>query len=171
MAVPLLLLVTAYALAAAFRKSSAASWLFPQGVRRNARIVVGICTALVAVLSVVIVAPSRDQYVRVKKEMTWECAPDKYMPENPEAQPVRFRYVEDPHYEEVASGRGLCDQLKSSGKRVVVVEFEAWGNSSSGLRGFHEISVDGKPLVDVGGWGSSGSTDAVGPHPLRKLFK
>lgn len=152
-------------------KPSTLAWLFPQGVRRNARIVVGICTALVAVLSVVIVAPSRDQYVRVKKEMTWECAPDKYMPENPEAQPVRFRYVEDPHYEEVASGRGLCDQLKSSGKRVVVVEFEAWGNSSSGLRGFHEISVDGKPLVDVGGWGSSGSTDAVGPHPLRKLFK
>ena len=53
----------------------------------------------------------------VSKEMTWECAPDRYMPKYPDAHTVRFRFVEDPHYEDVISGRGLCDQLKSSGRR------------------------------------------------------
>jgi hypothetical protein len=109
--------------------------------------------------------------VYVSKEMTWECAPEHYMSQYPEAQPVRFRFVEDPSYEEVASGRGLCDQLRASGKRVVVVEYETWGNSFRGLIGYREASVDGKPIVDVGGWGSSGAHGRVGPHPLEKLYK
>jgi hypothetical protein len=93
------------------------------------------------------------------------------MPQYPEAQPVRFRFVEDPHFEDVVSGRGLCDQLRSSGKTVVAVEIEAWGNSHRGLVGYREISVDSKPIVDIGGWGSSGATGVTGPHPLEKLFK
>jgi len=107
---------------------------------------------------------------RVGKQMTWECAPEHYMSQYPDAQPVRLRYVEDPHYEEVISGRDLCDQLKGSGKTVVLVQFEAWGNSN-GLVGYREISVDGKAIVNAGGWGSSGATNPVGPHPLEKLFK
>jgi hypothetical protein len=107
----------------------------------------------------------------LKVEMTWECAPDKYVPWAPDAQPVRFRYVADPHYEEVVSGRGLCNQLKASGKKVVVVEYEAWGDYLHGLIGYREISVDGKKTVGVGGWGSSGSNTTVGPHPMKQLFK
>jgi hypothetical protein len=91
----------------------------------------------------------------IKVEMTWECAPDQYKSWAPDAQPVRFKYVADPQYEEVVSGPGLCDQLKASGKKVVVVEYEAWGDYFHGLVGYNEISVDGKPLVNAGGWGSS----------------
>jgi hypothetical protein len=93
------------------------------------------------------------------------------MPQYPEAQPVRLRFVEDPSYEEVVSGRGLCDQLRASGKRAVVVEYDTWGNSFRGLIGYREVSVDGKPILDVGGWGSSGAHGRVGPHPLEKLYK
>lgn len=105
------------------------------------------------------------------KIMTWECAPEHYMPQYPEAQPVRFRFIEDPSYEEVVSGKGLCDQLKASGKRVVVVQYDTWGNSFRGLIGYREVSVDSKPIVDVGGWSSSGAHERVGPHPLEKLYK
>jgi hypothetical protein len=109
--------------------------------------------------------------VRVTEQMTWECAPDRYMPQYPDAQPVRFRFVEDPRFEDVVSGRGLCDQLRRSGKSVVAVEFEAWGNSRRGLQGYREITVDGNPIIYVGGWGSSGASGRTGPHPLEKLFK
>ncbi len=105
-----------------------------------------------------------------KVEMTWECAPDQYRSWAPDAQPVRFRYVADPHYEEVVSGQGLCDQLKGSGKKVVVVEYETWGDYFRGLVGYRQISVDGKRIVDVGGSGSSGAHAPVGPHPLVRLF-
>jgi hypothetical protein len=109
--------------------------------------------------------------VRVTEQMTWECAPDRYMPQYPDPQPVRFRFVEDPRFEDVVSGRGLCDQLRRSGKSVVAVEFEAWGNSRRGLHGYREIAVDGKPIIDVGGWTSSGASGRTGPHPLERLFK
>jgi hypothetical protein len=112
-----------------------------------------------------------ERHVSIKEEMTWECAPDHYMPQYPEAQPVRFRFVADPHYEDVVSGRGLCDQLKRSGEKIVVVEFEAWGDSVHGLSGYRELAVSGTPIVDVGGFGSSGATNPTGPHPLAKLFK
>ena len=113
----------------------------------------------------------REVRIRVTKLMNWECAPDRYMPAYPEAQPVRFRYVENPHYEEVVSGRGLCDQLKSGGKTVVAVEYELWGDHVRGLRGFTEIAVDGKPIVNVGGWGSSGGDGSPAPHPLESAFR
>ena len=110
--------------------------------------------------------------VRIQKEMTWECAPDQYKAWAPEAQPVRFRFVEGPQYEEVVSGRGLCDQLKATGKEPVMVEFEAWGTRQRGLIGYREIAVDGNPIIDAGGWGSSGSTgNPTGAHPLRRYFE
>lgn len=107
----------------------------------------------------------------IKVEMTWECAPDQYKSWAPDAQPVRFKYVADPQYEEVVSGPGLCDQLKASGKKVVVVEYEAWGDYFHGLVGYNEISIDGKRIANAGGWGSSGAHTTVGPHPLAKLFE
>lgn len=123
------------------------------------------------------------RHVNVSKEMTWECSPEDFMPEYPEAQPVRFTYVENPSYYDVVPGKGLCDQLKASGKRVVVVQFETHGNSSRGLIGYHEVAVDGKPIINAGGWGYSGAhepsgwvsgahgNELIGPHPLEELYK
>jgi hypothetical protein len=115
--------------------------------------------------------PGCNRQRQIKVEMTWECAPDQYRSWAPDAQPVRFKYVADPHYEEVVSGQRLCDQLKTSGKKVVVVEYETWGDYFRGLVGYRQISVDGKLIVDVGGSGSSGAHTTVGPHPLKKLFE
>ena len=53
----------------------------------------------------------------------------------------------------------------------MAVEFELWGDNIRGLRGFNEITVDGEPIVDVGGWGSSGSDISGGTHPLAAAFK
>src|ERR1700676_3166017 len=127
-----------------------------------------------AVLTIALFAlllPGCNRQRVIKVGMTWECAPDQYKSWAPEAQPVCFKYVADPQYEEVVSGRGLCDQLKTSGKKVVVVEYEAWGDYFHGLVGYNEISVDGKRIVNAGGWGSSDAHTTVGPHPLAKLFK
>jgi hypothetical protein len=132
-----------------------------------------ICVAVVVVLFLLFAAlrTEREVRVRVTKLMNWECAPEHYMPAYPEAQPVRFKYVENSHYEEVVSGRGLCDQLKNEGKTVVAVEYQLWGDHIHGLRGFHEIAVDGKPIVDIGGWGSSGGDGSTTPHPLTLAFR
>jgi hypothetical protein len=78
-------------------------------------------------------------HVYVSKEMTWVCAPEHYMPQCPEAQPVRFKFVEDPSYEDEVSGKGLCDQLRTSGKRTVMVKYDTWGNSYRGLIGYSWI--------------------------------
>src|SRR5579863_173985 len=101
-----------------------------------------ICMAAVAVAFLLFtISCEREIRVRVAEPMSWECVPEHYMPAYPEAQPVRFRFVEDTHYEEVVSGRGLCDQLKNGGKPVVTVEFELWGDKVRGLRGWNEIAV------------------------------
>jgi hypothetical protein len=89
----------------------------------------------------------------------------------PDAQPVRLRFVEDPHYEEVVSGRGLCDQLTRSARPVVLVDFDVWGNWYRGLVGWREDAIDGESIVNAGGAGSSGAHDPVGPHPLEVYFK
>ena len=113
------------------------------------------------------------RHVSVRKEMTWECVPEHEMREYPEAQTVRFKFVEAPRYQEEVSGKGLCDQLRAAGKRTVMVDYDTWGNSFRGLIGYREVSVDGKPMVDVGGWGSSGANgtkEEIGPHPLEKVY-
>jgi len=127
--------------------------------------------AVAVVFLLFTISCEREIRVRVAKLMSWECAPEHYMPAYPEAQPVRFRFVEDTHYEEVVSGRGLCDQLKNGGKPVVTVEFELWGDKVRGLRGWNEIAVEGKPIVNIGGWGSAGGHGFGGPHPLDLAFK
>ena len=54
-----------------------------------------------------------------------------------------------------------------------MVKYDTWGNSFRGLIGYREVSVDGKPIVDVGGWrssGASGTKEEIGPHPLEKVL-
>ena len=130
------------------------------------------CVAAIALsLAIASLGCEREVRLRVTKQMTWECAPEHYMPAYPEAQPVRFRYLENPHHEVVQSGRGLCDQLKKKSEPVVAVKFELWGDRVRGLRGFNAIAVDGKPIVDVGGWGGSGGDASTLADPLEAEFR
>jgi hypothetical protein len=104
--------------------------------------------------------------------MTWECAPDEYHSAY-YARPdeyVRFRYVENPRSEEVESSRNFCAELRKGGKTVVNVEFELWGYGYS-LRGYRMVSVDGRPMHNVGGWAHSGANDYSGPSPVDRAFE
>jgi preprotein translocase subunit SecG len=169
-ALVLLSVATIHAGGAVFRRN--ASWLFPERSAGQAtRIFAAAIAALLVAALITTVVLLSDRYFSVAEKMTWQCAPDQYQSWAPLAQPVRFRYLENPQYEEVASGKGLCDELKGSGRNVVLVEFAVWGNSFQGLRGFREVSVDGKPIINVGGSGYSGAYGSdIGPHPLQKFF-
>ena len=125
---------------------------------------------LVAALAVAACLSGCDHYYRAKVKMTWECVPALNMPQYPDAQAVRLRFVENPAYFEVVSGRGLCDQLTVSGQKVVTVEYRMWG-THAGLHGFNEESIDGKPIVNAGGAGGSGANDPTGPSPINRLFQ
>lgn len=103
--------------------------------------------------------------------MTWECAPEEYKPAFT-ARPdeyVRFRFVKDPHWFEVESGKSLCSDMQKAARPVVTVEFELWGRSHT-LQGYRVTSVDGRPIYDAGGWGHSGANDPSGPSPLNQAF-
>ena len=109
--------------------------------------------------------------VRIQKQMTWESAPEEYKSAfyaKPDEY-VRFRFVENPHCFEVESAKDLGAELRQAGTPVVSVEFEVWGGSH-GVRGHRMLAVDGRPLRDVGGWGSSGSNDYSGPCPISKAM-
>ena len=53
------------------------------------------------------------RHVYVSKEMSWECAPENETPEYPEAQTVRFKFVEAPRYQEEVSGKGAVRPVES----------------------------------------------------------
>ena len=113
-----------------------------------------------------------DRHVRVTKEMTWECRPAQRDAQYPEAEPVMFRYTENPDYFDLASGRGLCRQLQGSGKGTAQVTYEVWGTASRGLHGYRIELVNGQPLRDVGGPGLSGyhGDGRGGQHPLTSAL-
>jgi len=114
-----------------------------------------------------------DRHVHVTKEMAWECVPAERDPGYPDAEPVMFRYSEDPGYFDLASGRGLCEQVRSSGNRTVRVTYDVWGSSSGGLHGYRIESINGQPLQDAGGTAGSGyhGTGNPGPHPLARALQ
>ena len=107
----------------------------------------------------------------VHEPMTWRCVPERFMKDYPDAQPVEFRYVEKPNYHEVQFGEGLCDQLTSTAKDVVIADFAVFGNWRGELLGYRFVAVDGEKIVDVGGFSTNGVTGNPGPHPLEKYFK
>jgi hypothetical protein len=109
--------------------------------------------------------------VHVKEQMTWECAADEY---NSRFYPrpdeyVRFRYVENPRCFDVETSKNFCAELRRAGKTVVNVDFELWGHSHT-LRGYRIVSVDGRPIQDVGGWGHNGANDYSGFCPPHRAF-
>ena len=70
---------------------------------------------VISLMAIVLLGCALDRHVRVTKEMAWECLPAERDARYPEAEPVMFRYTEDPEYYDLASGRGLCQQLRVSG--------------------------------------------------------
>lgn len=127
---------------------------------------------MAAVVFVLLASVGCERHVRLKTQMTWECPLPQ--PAGMERDTVaggqlaRFRYADDPHYFEETTGKYLCDQLKAAGKPVVTIEWDAWGRG--GLRGYRELSIDGRPLINAGGWGGSGANDPSGSSPLAKAF-
>jgi hypothetical protein len=113
-----------------------------------------------------------DRHVRATKEMAWECLPERDL-QYPEAEPVMFRYVEDPEYFDIASGRDLCQQLRNSGKSTARVTYEVWGSSFRGLHGYRIELINGQPLQNIGGRGGSGhhGMGNGGPHPLARALE
>ena len=123
-------------------------------------------------LAAVLLCNGCDRHVRVTMHMDWECLPPEPSTQYPNAQPVRFRYVENPGYFDVTSGRGLCEQLRSSSHKTAQVTYEVWG-TSHGLHGYRIESVNGLPLQDFGGPARSGhdGMGTGGPHPLATALK
>ena len=109
--------------------------------------------------------------VHVTQQMTWECAPDEYKPAF-HARPdeyVRFRYVENLRCFDVETSKNFCAELHKTAKPVVDVGFELWGRSHT-LQGYRIVSVDGRPIQDVGGWGDVGANEYSGPCPPNRVF-
>jgi hypothetical protein len=125
------------------------------------------------VVAAAILCGSCNRHVRVTREMAWECVPAERDPAYPDAEPVMFRYAEDPGYFDLASGRGLCQQLRSSGKGTVKVTYDAWGSLFRGLHGYRIELINGQPLQDIGGPARSGyhGTANPGPHPLARALQ
>ncbi len=144
-------------------------WLLYK-VPGQCRVAVLVCAASVSIISMAGCGRNTPGHIHVQKAMTWQCAPESDSPQFPEAQAVRLRFVEDPRYYDVISGRGLCDRLKRSSKDAVMVEFDVWGNAS-GMVGYLEVALDGEMIKNVGGFGSSNATESGGTHPLARLFK
>jgi hypothetical protein len=79
-----------------------------------------------------------DQHHSVTKEMGWQCTgtADTGNQTYPHVEGVKLWFLENPRYEERASGPSLCADLNSSGQPTVAVTFDVWGNRMQGLHGY-----------------------------------
>jgi hypothetical protein len=75
---------------------------------------------VISLIAIVLLGCASDRHARVTKVMEWECVPAERDARYPEAEPVMFRYTEDPNYYVLASDRGLCQQLRTSGKSTAI---------------------------------------------------
>lgn len=95
-----------------------------------------------------------DNHYVVSRRMGWQCT-GMYRTKNPRfpvVQDVKLWFLDNPHYEERASGPHLCEDLHSAGKPYADVTFDVWGNKLRGLHGYDGVSieVDGKQFVTFG---------------------
>jgi len=105
------------------------------------------------------------KHARAFKEMTWMCVEPSKQDRitYPDSQNVCLWFVENPRYSELISGRKLCDRLKAHNKAVVRVEFDL-SRFPGGNEGFNEISIDGTPIENAGGFGASGNPCGEDPR-------
>jgi hypothetical protein len=126
---------------------------------------------VISLMAIVLLGCVLERHARVTKEMAWECLPSERDARYPEAEPVMFRYTEDPEYYDLASGRGLCQQLRASGKSTAKVTYDVWGTASR-ARGHRIELVNGLPLQDIGGPARSGYHGMRNrPHPLKSALQ
>src|SRR5262245_13510342 len=112
--------------------------------------------SVISLVAIVLLGCGFERHVRVTKEMAWVCLPAERDLRNPEAEPVMFRYTENPDYYDLQSGRGLCQQLQASSKSTVRVTYDVWGTAAQGLHGYRIELINGVPLQDIGGPARSG---------------
>jgi hypothetical protein len=107
----------------------------------------------------------------VTEQMTWECIapPASAAKGDGSVQTARFRYVKNPHYEEVFAAPGLCDSLSKTGGKVVPAEFEVFGTSAKGIVWYHEKMIAGHEYKML--QSTSGSYGEPGTFPLERDFR
>jgi len=113
------------------------------------------------------------RHVNVSKQMTWECAPEEYK-QGYYARPdeyVRFRFVDNPHCFEVEASKNFCAELRKQGKPIITARFDVWGGRFLAAEGYRMLEVEQPKLIDIGGWGNSGSNDWDGSCPIGDVIK
>jgi hypothetical protein len=91
-----------------------------------------------------------DEHRSVTAQMGWACVLTEGTgsPKFPHVEIVKMWFLQNPHFEERASGPHLCQDLKASGQDQIAVTFDVWGNKMRGLHGYDGagISVQAKQL-------------------------
>ena len=84
-----------------------------------------------------------DQHRSVTKEMGWQCTgvTDTKDARFRHVESIKMWFLENPHYEERASGPRLCADLWQSAEPTVAATFAVWGNAPQGLHGYDLTSV------------------------------
>jgi len=75
--------------------------------------------------------------------MGWQCTgiADTGNQKFPHVEGVKLWFLENPRYEERASGPSLCADLERFRGPDVAVTFDVWGNRLQGLHGYNLVSI------------------------------
>lgn len=105
------------------------------------------------------------RHYSVTRRMGWQCTGivNTANPKFPHIEDAKFWFIDNPHYEERASGPRLCTELRASHQAEADMTFDVWGNRFIGLKGYDTtgISVRGKQLELYGS--ESGGFHDPGP--------
>lgn len=84
-----------------------------------------------------------DQHHSVTEQMGWQCTgiTDTGNQVYPHVESVKLWFLDNPRFEERASGPSLCVDLSASGRPDVAVTFDVWGNRVQGLHGYDLTSM------------------------------
>ncbi|MBS1857257.1 MAG: hypothetical protein JST11_17950 [Acidobacteria bacterium] len=117
---------------------------------------------------------SCERRVTVTEEMAWQCDFKGPGPEPPSGvELLTLRYPEDPAYFDVASGRGICAELRAAGRKTATVVYVVWGPPGE-LQGYRIEKIDGKPFHELDpGVAHSGYQGARAGriHPLQRALQ
>jgi hypothetical protein len=114
------------------------------------------------VLCAAVVSVGCDRRQSVTKQMGWECvgAEDTGNRTFPHVETIKLWFLENPRFEEHASGPSLCVDLHASGESAAAVTFDVWGNAYYGLHGYDMTGIAaGSKRLALYGSGSGGYRD------------